>query len=67
MYRAIPQANKILSNKWQKEQHASHVENLKNIKSTVNCYAPTRVDHLHKKSKKTQIVEGKLSFRLSIF
>ena len=53
MYRAIPQANKILSSKWQKDQHDMHVENLRNIKGTVNCGAPVKLDHLKKKSKKT--------------
>lgn len=59
MYRAIPAASKILAKKWQQEQDARHLENLKNIKGTVNNGAPVKLDHLKKKSKKTQIMEGK--------
>jgi len=59
MYRAIPQANKILAKKWQQEHDARHIENLRTIKGTVKCGAPVRLDHLKKKSKKTQMMEGK--------
>jgi len=59
MYRAIPAANKILASKWQKEQHETHMFNLRNIKGTVDCHGPVKLDHLKRKSKKTQILEGK--------
>lgn len=66
MYRAIPAANKILAKKWQQENDARHIENLKNIKGTVNCGAPVKLDHLKKKSKKTQIMEGMHHFSFII-
>ena len=55
MYRAIPSANKILSNKWQKNEHQIHMANLQKIKGTVDMKEPPQFKHLKKKMKKTQI------------
>lgn len=59
MYRAIPSANKILSNKWQKNEHQIHMQNLQKIKGTVDMKEPPQFKHLKKKMKKTQMLEGK--------
>lgn len=40
MYRAIPSANKILSNKWQSKDHDLHKANLARIKGTVDTREP---------------------------
>lgn len=57
MYRAIPSANKILSNKWQKNEHQIHMQNLQRIKGTVDMKEPPQFKHLKKKMKKTQMLE----------
>ena len=59
MYRAIPVGNKILASKWQKENHARLQGNIQNIKASIDVKGPSKVDHLKKKSKKTQMQEGK--------
>ena len=61
MYRAIPTANKILTTKWQNQEHSIHKQNLKNIKPSVDMSEPPRFKHLMKKMKKTQLLEGKRS------
>ena len=40
MYRAIPSASKILTTKWQTQQHDIHMANLKKIKGTVDVKEP---------------------------
>jgi hypothetical protein len=40
MYRAIPSASKILTTKWQTQQHEIHMANLKKIKGTVDVKEP---------------------------
>ena len=42
MYRAIPSANKILSAKWQNNEHNMHMKNLANIKGTVDSREPPK-------------------------
>ena len=59
MYRAIPVGNKILASKWMKKDHARLQDNIQNIKASIDVKGPSRVDHLKKKSKKTQMQEGK--------
>ena len=59
MYRAIPVGNKILARKWQKENDARLQGNIMNIKASIDHKQPSKVDHLKKKSKKTQMAEGK--------
>lgn len=61
MYRAIPSASKILTNKWQSNEHDIHMQNLRKIKGTVDMKEPPKFKHLKKKMKKTQMLEGKLS------
>ena len=53
MYRAIPSANKILTNKWQDQLQQIHLSNLKKIKGTVDMKEPPKFKHLKKKMKKT--------------
>lgn len=53
MYRAIPSANKILTNKWQDFDHAIHMKNLQKIRGTVDMREPPKFKHLKKKMKKT--------------
>jgi len=67
MYRAIPKVNKILAKKWQKELDEQHLNNLRNIKPSVDNRGPVRLDHLKKKSKKTQILEGKFENAFELF
>jgi len=58
MYRAQPNASKLLSKKWRDQEQAIHMEKLRNIKSTVKVAAPTQFRHLKTKPKKTQMLEG---------
>ena len=59
MYRAIPSASKILTNKWQDKSHEIHLKNLNKIKGTIDMRQPQQFKHLQKKMKKTQMMEGK--------
>ena len=52
MYRAIPSASKILTTKWQNQQHELHVKKLQEIKGTVDKKAPQQFVHLRNKMKK---------------
>ena len=61
MYRAIPTANKLLSNKWTNQQHDIHLKNLSKVKGSVDMREPPKFGHLKKKMKKTQMMEGKSS------
>lgn len=63
MYRAIPSASKILTTKWQNQQHELHVKKLQEIKGTVDKKAPQQFVHLRNKMKKNQMQEGKLERR----
>ena len=40
MYRALPSANKILTTKWQSNDHEIHLKNLSRIKGSVNMAEP---------------------------
>ena len=53
MYRAIPSASKILTNKWQDKSHEIHLKNLNKIKGTIDMRQPQQFKHLQKKMKKT--------------
>lgn len=53
MYRSQPKASKLLSKKWRDQEHAIHMEKLRNIKPTVNLSAPAQFRHLKTKPKKT--------------
>jgi len=57
MYRAIPSASKILTNKWQDKSHEIHLKNLNKIKGTIDMRQPQQFKHLQKKMKKTQMME----------
>ena len=64
MYRAIPVGNKILAAKWREHNDARLKDNIQNIKASIDHKQPSKVDHLKKKSKKTQMQEGKSHFNL---
>ena len=67
MYRALPSANKILTTKWQSNDHDIHLSNLSKIKGSVNMKEPQKFKHLQKKMKKTQMLEGKWNFIIQNF
>lgn len=59
MYRAIPASNKLLQKKWMDKEREIHINKLKDMKAQVEIREPTQFRHLKKKSKKTQMLEGK--------
>jgi len=61
MYRAIPEGNKLLSRRWREKEREIHERKLHSIKHTVDSREPTQFTHILKKSKKTQMLEGKSS------
>ncbi|OMJ66778.1 hypothetical protein SteCoe_36265 [Stentor coeruleus] len=61
MHRAIPISNKILSKKWEENNHRIHTEKLKNMQSRVNSGCPQEFFHLKYKAKRDQMLEDRFT------
>lgn len=59
MHRALPVSNKILSKKWEENNHRIHSEKLKNIQPRIKSTKPPKFEHLKFKAKKEQLMEDR--------
>ena len=68
MYRAQPQASKLLNKKWHSENQQRHEQRLKSMKPTYSIKPPLQYKHLKTKPKRNQMLEGTItSFKISNF
>lgn len=61
MHRSIPISNKILSKKWEENNHRIHTEKLKNMQPRVNSGRPQEFSHLKYKAKRDQMLEDRFT------
>jgi hypothetical protein len=61
MHRAIPVSNKILSKKWEENNHRIHAEKLRRMQPRVNSGQPLEFAHLKFKSKREQMLEDRFT------
>ena len=59
MYRAIPAPSKLLQQKWQEKDRATHYRKLREMRATVDANSPASFSHLKHKAKREQLMEGK--------
>jgi hypothetical protein len=68
MYRAIPTGNKLLAQKWADRDQEIHLRKLREMKpSVVTFQMKKHRNHLNKKAKKEQLLEGHILFQNSLF
>lgn len=59
MYRQLPTANKILTDKWNTRQHHIHENKVRTMKSSVDTGRPATWGKIRSKAKKEQLIEDR--------
>lgn len=65
MYLQKPVQNKLLTKKWRDYEQKVHTRRLGEMKSSFQIEEPPRYRHLEYKSKKHQLIEGKLETNIT--